>query len=472
MRFLIFVALLAAGAAGQSLPQIGEMLDGAQALRPVFGLAGSFTLGAARNERVLSVACSAQMCLAKTDSKILSPTGSVAAPAGPALIAIQGSDAFVYFEMSHALAKWHDNSLDRLDWTVQGTPLSMRATIGGFQVAVRTTDGVWIVQSDGTAVASLPDATGPVLLLDDGIVLVAGQNLILRRSGVQDLLFNLPGVEALAALGGHYVQVRVGAAFYALRTESGREQLYALPGSSSVNRALPIPVSQASVSAPLPAPILDFGSGPIASGQQRTLAISLPSPSPFTGSGLLKMTFLPGTALITDDPFVTFLNPVVRVLSFTVTQGSTHVTINGQPGVVFQTGGTAGQIWFTLSGIPQGISGDPTTVLTIPPSNILLDTATATALQGELDVSLIGFDNTLSAGSMTFTFRDANGLAIGSAIQANFAAAFASYFKTSDDGAFQALVAFPVTGNAAAIVSVDVGLINRAGITNMNLVFH
>ncbi len=380
------------------MPQIGEMLDGAEALRPVFGLAGNFSLGAARNERVLSVGCSAQLCLAKTDSKILSPTGSVAAPAGPALIAIQGNDAFVYLELSHWLVKWHDNSLDRLDWNVQGIPLSMRATTGGVEIAVRTADGVSIIQPDGAVVATIPDATGPVLLFDDGILLVAGQSLILRRPGVQDLSFGLPGVEALAALGEHYVQARVGAAFYALRTEVGREQLYALPGSSAVNHPLSLRVSQASVSDPLPAPLLDFGSGPIASGQQRTLTISLPSASPFTGSGLVRMTFLPGTGLITDDPFVTFLNPVVRVLSFTVTQGSTHVTINGQPGVVFQTGGTAGQIWFTLSGIPQGISGDPTTVLTVPSSNILLDTATATALQGELDVSLIGFDNTLFGG--------------------------------------------------------------------------
>jgi hypothetical protein len=225
-------------------------------------------------------------------------------------------------------------------------------------------------------------------------------------------------------------------------------------------------------SAPLPAPILDFGSGPYASAQQRTLTMSLPSPSPLTASGLVNLTFQPDSALIADDPFVTFVVPVIRRLPFSVTLGGTQVLINGKPSAVFQTGAASGRILFTLTGIPQGISGDPTTVLTIPPSRISLDTATATQLAGELDVSLIGFDNTIAAGAMTFTFRDANGLAIGSSVQANFTSQFTSYFKTVTDGAFQALVAFSVKGNAAAIVSVEVDLANAAGTTSTNLVFH
>jgi hypothetical protein len=467
MRLLIVVVYFAALAGAQSLPQIGEMLDPAGSLRPVFGVAGNFMTGPARNERVLSAACSAQLCLAKTDTKILSPSGSVAAPAGPALIAIQGDSVLVYFQLSETLVRWHDNVLEPLNWNVKGTPLSIRAAADGVDVAVRRANQVWLARSDGAAVARIPDATGPVMLLADGTLLVVKQSLVLRRPNTQDLRFDLPGVEALSALGEHYVQVRAGGTLYALRTEPDREQLYLLPG----NAPLAKPQATGVATGPLPPPILDVGSAPLASAQQRTLTMSLPSPSPFTASGLVSLTFQPDSTLIADDPYVTFAVPVTRVLPFSVILGGTQVMINGQPGAVFQTGATSGRILVTLTGIVQGISGDPTTVLTIPPSHISLDTATATILPGELDVSLIGLDNTLTAGAMTFTFRDVNGLPIGSAVQANFTSQFNTYFKTAADGAFQALVAFSVKGNAASIISVEVDLVNNSGTTSTNLVF-
>ena len=225
---------------------------------------------------------------------------------------------------------------------------------------------------------------------------------------------------------------------------------------------------------PLPSPILDFGATPLASSQQRTLTMRLPSPSPFTASGFLNLTFQADTTLITDDPAILFLGTGTRVLPFSVISGGTQVLINGQSGATFQTGTTSGRILVTLTGIPQGITGDPTTVLTIPASAITLDTATATRLSGELDVSLIGFDNTLTTGVMTFTFRDAAGLAIGaSATRADFTGAFAAYFtKTKAGSAFQALVTFPVNGDASLIASVDVELASAAGTTTRHLLFH
>jgi hypothetical protein len=300
------------------------------------------------------------------------------------------------------------------------------------------------------------------MLLDEGILLATKERLVLRRPYARELQFDIPGVEALSALGEHYVQVRARGVLYALYIEPGHEQLFLLPGSLAP-KTLPTPV----VSPAVPIPILDSGPAPFASAQQRTLTMTLPSPSPVTTTGLVRLTFDPDTTLIADDPFVTFVNPATRVLPFAVTQGGTQVTINGRASAVFQTGATSGRLLFTLTGY-----GDSTTPLPIPASTISLSTAAATRLPGELDLSLTGFDNTLTAGSMTFTFRDVNGAAIGSAIHADFTSAFTHYFGAAADGAFQALVAFSVSGNAASVVAVDVDLANKLGTASQHLVFH
>ena len=92
---------------------------------------------------------------------------------------------------------------------------------------------------------------------------------------------------------------------------------------------------------------------------------------------------------------------------------------------MFQTGTTSGRIRFTLSGIST--DGDPTTLLTIPAAAISLDTATATRRTGNLDIQLIGFDNTYSAGAMTFTFFDTSGQTLPpGAIHADFTQDFRS----------------------------------------------
>jgi len=86
-----------------------------------------------------------------------------------------------------------------------------------------------------------------------------------------------------------------------------------------------------------------------------------------------------------------------------------------------------------------------------------------------LNIQVWGFDNTYSAGAMSFTFYDTAGTQIGSGpVMADFGTAFLNYFKTSTDGsAFQMLVSFPVVGNATGIGSVNVQLTNSAGTTSI-----
>jgi len=53
------------------VPTLGAVVDSSGGLRPVQGVAGNFLLGPATVPGVLSAACSDQLCLAKTNSKIL-----------------------------------------------------------------------------------------------------------------------------------------------------------------------------------------------------------------------------------------------------------------------------------------------------------------------------------------------------------------------------------------------------------------
>jgi hypothetical protein len=90
---------------------------------------------------------------------------------------------------------------------------------------------VWIVDSDGSVVDSIAEATGPVLLLAEGVMFGTSGELVLRRSDGTEVRFELAGAENIAALGPHYAAIRAGDAVYALRTDLGREGLFLLPGN-------------------------------------------------------------------------------------------------------------------------------------------------------------------------------------------------------------------------------------------------
>jgi hypothetical protein len=230
-------------------------------------------------------------------------------------------------------------------------------------------------------------------------------------------------------------------------------------------------LSGSAFATPLPTPLLEFDSGVVQSAQQRRLTMRLPAAAPATASGFVNLAFLPDTTVVTDDPAVVFLATGTRSLPFSVTQGSTLVSIGGQPSAVFQTGTSSGRIRFTLSGIST--AGDPTTLLTIPASPLALDTTTATRRTGNLDIQVTGYDNTYSAGAMTFTFLDTSGQALqAGVIRSDFTQDFRTFFtKTQTGSAFQVRVSFPVTGDTSGIGAVDVQLTNSAGVRLQHLVF-
>jgi hypothetical protein len=226
-------------------------------------------------------------------------------------------------------------------------------------------------------------------------------------------------------------------------------------------------LTSAVFSAPLPKPLLEFDAGPIQSAQQRRLTMRLLTAASASASGSVNLAFLPDTTVTPDDPAVVFMATGTRSLPFSVIQGSTQISIGGQPSAIFQTGTSAGRIRFTVTGITT--DGDPTTLLTIPASPISLDTATATRRTGNLDIQLIGFDNTYSAGVMTFTFTGAS----SQSIRADFTPEFRTFFTNTKAGStFQVRLSFPVTGDTSGIGGVDVQLNNSAGVKLQHLDFH
>ena len=111
------------------------------------------------------------------------------------------------------------------------------------------------------------------------------------------------------------------------------------------------------------------------------------------------------------------------------------------------------------------IRDSPTTVLTIGPAPVAIDRALASRRLGFIDLHVYGFDNTLSAGPMSFSFADTAGAAIAGGTQsADFTGEFKTYFsKGLAGGSFHLVVTFPVSGDASGVVSVGTTLANSTG---------
>lgn len=212
----VFWAACAWAQSGIETPAVGAVVDSSGILRPVQGVAGNFLLGRAIASGVLSAACSAEVCLAKTDSRIVSLSGETEAPSGPAIFGLDGSNAVIFFPHSRTFARWHDNTLDPLDWTVEGEVLSILLVNGQAQIAVRR---------EG-------DSNRPVLLLPEGVLFATEEEIVLRRRDGTESRFQLADVETITRMGEHYAAILAGHTMYALRTDAGREQLYQLPGNA------------------------------------------------------------------------------------------------------------------------------------------------------------------------------------------------------------------------------------------------
>jgi hypothetical protein len=213
-------------------PQIGVVLDANGDARVALGVAESATLSEPLWSGVLSLACSAQVCFAKTETALLSSLGeAIDAPAGPAIFAADGASAYVYFPDTQQLARWHDGQLDQIDFTPDGKVLALRVTPAGLDSAVRRGNQVWVGEQN------LGDATA-VQLLDDGrALLAAGDQVRLFRPDGTELDFAVAGVRSFIRISDVSVQLVTPNGMWALETKPDKEQLYLLPGASRTQDA-------------------------------------------------------------------------------------------------------------------------------------------------------------------------------------------------------------------------------------------
>jgi hypothetical protein len=211
----------------QTRPQLGKMLDPNGAVRTVYGIASSVTVGDTEMTGVLSSGCSNTLCVAKTEASIVSAAGSTDAPAGPALFAFDGDAAIVWFPQSRQFARWVNGALNMSDAAINEDVLSIGVSAGVVQFAVRRLSGVWIVNQDGSVLDSLPRSTGPVMLIPGGAVYATNAEIVIRNIRIP-----LGGVTSLSQMSESYLQVRAGGVDYSLRIDQGRETLFQLPGVS------------------------------------------------------------------------------------------------------------------------------------------------------------------------------------------------------------------------------------------------
>jgi len=225
------------------------------------------------------------------------------------------------------------------------------------------------------------------------------------------------------------------------------------------------------VVSPVPSISLQLSQQPLTSGQQVNLTVEAASSAMTTQLGELTMQFTPSVANVQDDPAVLFLATSSRKLQLTLASGSRNATYEGQSALGFQTGTTAGTITFTVT-FPN--TPPVTQSYTITPAVIYLSSSQAVRQSPNLVVTINGFDNTYTAGSLSFTFFDLNGAPLSAkAMAVDASSDFHNYFFTNDPagGSFGLQASFPVNGDITQIGSVSVTLSNSAGQTSTKATF-
>ncbi len=231
MRFAILPVFAMCTWAQSALlrPFLGQMIDQQRNLRPVYAVGGTFKTDAPIAERVFASACSASLCLAKTESALVSGSIVTPAPPGGAVIGLDSTGATVYFALTRQFARWQNGSLTNLSLSVQGAVLSIASRGTGLAIAVERDGIIWIIGADGSILDSLPYDACAVLLLPTLTVYATSDAVVLRKTDASELRLDTPGIQSLTALGGSYVEAGANGVLYALRTAPGQEHLYALP---------------------------------------------------------------------------------------------------------------------------------------------------------------------------------------------------------------------------------------------------
>jgi len=190
---------------------------------------------------------------------------------------------------------------------------------------------------------------------------------------------------------------------------------------------------------------------------------SIPSPV------ALSLSFASAVSGIKTDPAITFITPVqgatLNQISFNQ-NSPTGTFSNGQSQFAFQTGTTAGTITLTATGLENQTQ---TWTFDILAAKVQITSINTQQQASNVVVTIDGYDNTYSAGQLSFTFFNTSGQAISpGAIVVNAASNFQQYFFTNNQGGgvFALQATFPVNGDVTQIGSVTASISNSAGSTS------
>jgi len=341
--------------------------------------------------------------------------------------------------------------------------------IQGAGIIVATIDSLQISYTNSTGTRTLPQAATPIsfgqVLPGSGASAVltfsvlnpttSANSVTLPSITVSGTGFSLGGLPSFPAVIPPGNSLTFTVAFTPVSAGS-------FSGSLAIG-SLPFSLNGVSLASGVQGLSLTTSGGPLSSQQQLNLTVNLAAPSPVAALGTLTMTFAPSVANVSDDAAVLFIATSGRQLNISLAAGAQNATYNNQSSIAFQTGTTAGAITFSVA-FPN--SATYTQTFTIPAAVPKITSTQALAESPNLLVTISGYDNTYSAGQLSFTFYDTTGKIIGSAIPYNATAAFQQLFFTNnqDGGMFSLQASFPVTGGSVSSVgSVTVTMANSVG---------
>lgn len=208
----------------------------------------------------------------------------------------------------------------------------------------------------------------------------------------------------------------------------------------------------------LPTPELSVTLGEAQSAQQGSVAVSFDAVAEAGGSGTVTLSFEAPSGAV--DPGIVFAAGG-RTVTFTFNKGDSAASFGGAGSAAFQTGTTAGTLMLAAQ-IGSSVSQKN---VVIAPAVIGVAAVTGARQTSGLTVNVTGFDNTHTAGKLSFSFYDSAGnVILPGAISADCTAAFSTYFAGSGDGGQFALGAyFPVNGDPSKVSGFMVQLVNSAG---------
>lgn len=194
-------------------------------------------------------------------------------------------------------------------------------------------------------------------------------------------------------------------------------------------------------------------------GQQLRVRLRFPEPAAAPASGTLRLTFLGAV----EDSAVSFSNGS-REMVFDVSAGDREASFGGAPEVALQTGTTAGVL--RLEAVTEG--GTASESFRLERAPVVVDSATAMRRGSNLELDIVGFDNTRGFGSLNCRFFDRSGTALGPLMTVAVADAFRAFFEKSTlGGVFRLRLVFPVTGDATMVGSVLLEAANAVGRTDI-----